>query len=100
MLPVYARFIDNNGVTLKLYMVTVVYKSFNGVMAYRNHKLSLSENRATMIWSIKNDRFYYLPYSEYDKCEINPGVTQYTFTMSMHPEVITSADDIRSILNM
>jgi len=100
MLPVYARFIDNNGDTLELYAVTVIHKSFNGVMAYKGHKISLSENRSTMIWSIEDDRFYYLPYSEYDKCEINSDVTEYTFTMTMHPEIIKSADDIRGILNL
>jgi hypothetical protein len=97
-LPIIASFKDKSGKQLSLNKITLVNKDLNGIIEYTNSLIRAIPHSQTMIWSVVDDQFMYVSYDEYKKCKIDTTVTEYTFTMKIHPHKITNRRDVDKII--
>ena len=95
-----ANFIDEDGNELNLSLITVVYRGFNGLMRFGNNRITALPDSDNMIWSVKDGKFIYLTYDDFGELDINRETAEYTFTMRVHPEEITSIEDIRGLIEL
>jgi len=86
------------GETIPLTQATVIYKNFNGARKYNTVKINCIPNSECMIWSVYDKKLVYLTYSDYKKCNISKNIDEYTFTMKVSKNEITSVTDVKSIL--
>lgn len=99
-IEILATFIDENGKELPLTNITVVYKGFNGLLNFPNNSIKTIPNSENMIWGIVDNKFVYLSYADFKKCNITPDTKKYTFTMKVHPDEITYSEDIKKIVGL
>lgn len=99
-IPILAHFTDKTGKQLVLGNITVVYKGFNGTCLYLNSSIKTIPNSDNMIWSVMDDKFVYLTYDDYKKCNLDANTKEFTFEMRVHPDKITSNEDIKKIVGL
>ena len=98
--PVIVNFKDKQGNDLEFTHLTTVIKSFNGVFQnFQSRNIQLY-NSDIMLFGVKGNQFVYLTYEDYKKCNITPQTKEFTFTMNVYPDKITSKADIKRILNL
>jgi hypothetical protein len=95
-----ATFTGLDGKIIELNKITVVYKGYNGLRSFYSSTIQTLPSAPNMIWAVKDKKFVYLSYSEYSKCDIDRATSEYAFKMNVHPEEITSAEDIRNIIGL
>jgi len=95
-----ASFNDPNGDPIELDEITVVYKGYNGLRTFYSSEIQTLPNVPNMIWAVKDKKFVFLSYSNYSKCKINQESINYKFNMNIHPDEITSAEDIKRLVGL
>jgi hypothetical protein len=106
-IQIKAQFIDESSQKLNLNMVQVVYKSLNGINAnsdrlpdYTFPELDVIPTDSNMIWSVLNNRLYYLTYEDFRQYNIDISTEKMVFKMKVSTDTIRSADDLRKVLKM
>lgn len=106
-IKIKAQFIDESNQKLELNMVQVIYKSFNGINAnsdklpdYSFPELDVIPTDDNMIWSVLNNRLYYLNYEDFKQYQINSATKSTIFKMRIATDSIKTADDLRKVLKM
>jgi len=106
-IKIKAQFVDESNQKLRLNMVQVIYKSFNGINANHNFEsdhifpeLDVIPNDENMIWSVLNNRLYYLNYEDFKQYQISTATQSTIFKMRVATDSIRTADDLRKVLKM
>ena len=53
-----------------------------------------------MIWAVVDNKFTFLSYDEFAKCNIRKSTNKFQFKMDVHPNEITSREDIEAVLKI
>lgn len=80
-LPITATFKDENGNTIELTNVAVLFKSFNGILKFNDNKIRVVKDADNMIIGTNNGRFAYLSYVDFSNLKIDAATKEQIFTM-------------------
>jgi len=98
-IPILAKYKTNKGEDVLIKNLAVVYKKFNGVWYFNDNNIKIVPGSDNMLWGVSDNKFIYMTYEEFNKCNIDNTTKEYTFTMNI-TDKITSSDDIRKILGI
>lgn len=99
--PLVVDFKDNKNNTFMLDNITIVIKEFNGVFKFNNKFTSIRVFESDMmLWTVQDNKFVYLTYGDYNKCNITLQTKEYTFKMNVYPDKIKTKEDIKKILGL
>jgi len=106
-IKIEANFVDESNQKLDFNMVQVVFKSTNGIITNGNKlshytfpQLNIIPTDDNMIWSVLNNRLYYLTYEDFKQYNITISTEKMVFKMKISADTIRSADDLRKVLKM
>jgi hypothetical protein len=101
-----ASFYDNQNKPLELKTAMVVYKGFNGISVdhgptgNRFNNLKVIPGKENMIWGVLDNSLHYITYEDFKNSNITGATQEHTFKMRTHPDKITSAEDLRKVLDL
>jgi len=91
------NFIAQDGKRLTVKQYCAVYKDINGIRTYTAKTMDIPKNNETMIWTIIDEKFAYVSYSEFEKAKSSIRTGKHTFTLVIHPDSIRSSEDIKML---
>lgn len=104
-IKIKARFVDEQNQQLCFNMIQVVYKSMNGINANHNRladftyeDLDVIPDDDNMMWSVINNRLYYLTYDDFRQYQIKADTVMYDLKMRVGSDSIKSIEDLRRVL--
>lgn len=99
-IQIAAKFKDIQGNEISLGTITVVVKGINSYFQFYSPNITLLPNAESMIWSVVDDKFIYLSFDDYMKCNIDANTKNYNFTMRIYPDIIKSREDFKKIVGL
>lgn len=92
------NFQDENGKVLSIGNYVAVYKDLNGIRTYiPNTPMDVPSNLETMLWTIHNERFAYVPYDDFARAWGSIKSGNHTFTLTVAPDSIRGREDIKML---
>ncbi len=95
---VNATFKDAQYNVVNLLNPGIIAKNMNRIIAPSNFNLGFLSAQSHSIFGFSNDKFYYLPFSDYDKLRINSSVKSYTFMLREYNGNATTVTDLKQQL--
>ncbi|MFZ4544866.1 MAG: hypothetical protein ACOYOA_12510 [Saprospiraceae bacterium] len=100
-LALVANFIDESGKDLNLNGVTIFTKQYNTIFRYEDANIRMHPGNSSLkIFSVMGDKLVYLDPSDAAKYNVSAGTKKMTFTMKVHPDKITSNEELKKILGI
>lgn len=97
---IYAIFVDSIGTQIKMNNTSVVFKNRNSIMVFNTNQITINPNYDNMIFGTEGNKLIYLKFEQFRKYEFHDRQRKYTFKMNVSNKNITSAEDIKRILNI
>jgi hypothetical protein len=95
---VNATFKDEQYNFINLFQTNIIVKNVNRIIAPINFNVGFVPSQSHAIFGFLNDKFYYLPFSDYDKLKMNPSVKNYTFTLKEYKGNASTFVDLKQQL--
>ena len=99
-IPIIGKYVDSSGKDINLRMVAVVCPIFNSVGQFPGQwPIQILLGEKNMLWSIRDESFYYFTYNDFDRAGFNWNSKSYVFNMRKADEPIISYEQIKRLVD-